>query len=395
MSKYPYLLPNLVSACILVFGIVIGILFLEETHGVLKEKPDVGTIAGRKIIAFFKRRGRDSSKFEGPNRYSSPPNSPDESQRLLVDERSDEAEGYGAFNKPVSSVRKKAKKPPAAVKAFTLPVIHLIISYGILAYHTMGFEQLFPVFLCTPPADEPPHHLFRFVGGFGLSTRTIGFILTIQGIISMTLQFLVFPPLVEYFGSLKVYRFCMIIYPVAYIIVPYLNFLPTEYSMIGVYFVLFIKILFSILAYPCNAILLTNAAPSLLVLGTINGMAASTASIFRAFGPTVTGLIYAKGLDIGVVGLAWWVNAGVCVLGGVQSLWMLPDQFDVHHPEVEAEEIDEETIGQIAAEVQIAHVGVSSTEGFMDEYGVVKRVAEEEVEHHQLELAGSYGASRS
>lgn len=397
LSEYPYLLPNVVSACVLVFGIVVGILFLEETHGVLKENPDVGVIAGRKIINFFKKwRNIGDSKYEGQNGYNSSPSSPhSESQRLLAGNGGPNvAEGYDTFNGSIAidGTQKKLKKPPPAVKAFTRPVIHLIISYGILAYHTMGFEQLFPVFLCTPPADEPPHHLFKFVGGFGLTTQSIGVILSIQGVVSMLTQFLLFPPLVEYFGSLKVYRFCMLTYPIAYIIVPYLDFLPKEYSMAGVYVVLFIKILFGVLSYPCNAILLTNAAPSLLVLGTINGIAASTASIFRAFGPTVTGLIYAKGLDMGIVGLAWWINAGVCMIGGIQTIWMTAEAFDVQHPEVESEEIDEEAVDQIATEVQIAHAGVSSTEGFVDEYQIIKKTAEEEIEQH---IVASYGASRS
>lgn len=394
LSEYPFLLPNLVSASILVLGITIGILFLEETHGVLKQKPDIGIIAGRKIVAFFTQRGISGSKYEGPNGYNSPPSSlPNESQRLLAGPGL--AEDYETFApvNPVVGAQRKLRKPPPVVKAFTPPVIHLIISYGILAYHTMGFEQLFPVFLYTPPSDEPPHHLFKFVGGFGLTTHEIGFILAVQGVVSMLSQFFLFPPLVQYFGSLNVYRFCMIAYPIAYIMVPYLDFLPKGYyGMVGIYFVVVVKILFSVHAYPCNAILLTNAAPSFLVLGAINGVAASTASIFRAFGPTITGLIYAKGLDLGMVGLAWWVNGGVCMLGGLQTLWMTADKFDVYHPEVESDEIDEEAVDHFATEVQIAHVGVSSTEGFVDEYQIVKKAAEDEIEQHQRGLAADYRA---
>ncbi|KAH8151023.1 uncharacterized protein LAJ45_04724 [Morchella importuna] len=391
LEEYPYLFPNMVSAGILVIGIIIGSLFLEETHQVLREKPDRGIIAGRKIIAFFKRSNNEKSKYEGLNGYNSPPS---ESERLIAqDGGSNDNSGYETFDNSVAQV-KKAIKPPSVEKAFTPPVVLLIVSYGILAYHTMGFEQLFPVFLSTPPADEPPHHPFKFVGGFGLSTQAIGFILSMQGLISMTAQFFLFPPIVEYFGSFKVYRFCMLVYPIGYIIVPYLDFLPAEYSMAGIYAVLVIKIILGVMAYPCNAILLTNSAPSLLVLGTINGVAASTASIFRAFGPTITGIIYSKGLDYGIVGLAWWVNAAVCVLGGIQALWMV-DGALVLHPEVEAGEMDEEAVEQMAVDVQIAHAGVSSTEGFVNEYHIVKKAAEDEIEHHQQEVAASFGTSRS
>lgn len=381
----------MVSAAILVVGIVIGILFLEETHQILREEPDPGIIAGRKIIALFKW---SCGKYEEPNGYSSPHQ---ESQRLLPESNEPNmSAGYGSLDSPVLHTQKLlVKPPPGAVKAFTPPVIHLIVSYGILAYHTMGFEQLFPVFLSTPSGERPPHHLFKFVGGFGLTIQAIGFILSMQGVVSMFTQFLLFPPIVEYFGSLKVYRFCMTLYPIAYVIVPYLDFLPEKYSMVGVYTVLCTKILFGVLAYPTNAILLTNSAPSLLVLGTINGVAASTASIFRAFGPTITGIIYSKGLDLGMVGLAWWVNALVCVIGGIQASWMTEAAFNVQHPEVESGDMDEEAVDQLAIEVQIAHAGVSSTEGYLDEYQIVKKATEDEIEHHQQELVASFGASRS
>lgn len=92
--------------------------------------------------------------------------------------------------------------------------------------------------------------------------------------------------------------------------------------MPGVYFCLFWRITAQVLAYPSNAILLTNSAPSLLVLGTINGVAASTASLCRAFGPTVSGLIHSVGLGMGYNGLAWWASGLVCVLGAIESLWM-------------------------------------------------------------------------
>ncbi|KAL7274568.1 hypothetical protein RUND412_002514 [Rhizina undulata] len=377
-EEFPYLLPNLVASVVLVVGVAIGILFLEETHEVLKHKPDVGLIAGRKLISFFKGRNAQDSKYEGLNGYWSPA-SDDRSPLLSPNEESDV---YQTFPDTASA---SGKKPPAVTTAFTRPVVLLIISYGILAYHTMGYEQLFPVFLSTPPADEPPHHLFKFVGGFGLDTQTIGFILSMQGVFSMTTQFFFFPPIVRYFGTLNVYRFCMLMYPLSYIIVPYLDFLPERFRFYGIYACLSIKITFGVLSYPCNAILLTNAVPSLLVLGAVNGMAASTASLCRAFGPTITGLIYSKGLELGVVGLAWWVNAAVCVLGGIECLYM--KELDVDGVEEEAPIVIEEgDIEAIAVEAQIAGTTVTGAP-VVDEYAIVRKVAEEQEEEGVLSVS--------
>ena len=41
-NTYPFPLPNLVCAGILIFGIIIRILFLEETHNEKKHRKDVG-----------------------------------------------------------------------------------------------------------------------------------------------------------------------------------------------------------------------------------------------------------------------------------------------------------------------------------------------------------------
>jgi hypothetical protein len=295
LEKYPFLLPNMVASIILVLGIVNGILFLEETHEVLKLKRDRGVELGKKIlVALNIEKAADQDKYEGPNGYSSPPN---ETQRLLASENTtyDSARSNGASteNADCESI---VVQPPPVTSAFTRPVVGLIISYGILAYHTMGFEQLMPVFLSTPVSEEKPHSPIWFHGGLGMTTQAIGFILSMQGIFSMVTQFFVFPPLARHFGTLNLYRFCMTTYIISYALVPYLDFLPEYLQRTGIYLLLAIKIIYGVLAYPCNAILLTNSAPSLLVLGAINGIAASCASLARAISPTVTWSVGRGGL---------------------------------------------------------------------------------------------------
>ena len=87
----------------------------------------------------------------------------------------------------------------------------------------------------------------------------------------------------------------------------------------GVYALIVLKCTYATLAYPSNAILLTNSAPTTLSLGTINGVAASTASLARACGPTISGLLYTMGLESGYSGLAWWVTGLVTIAGAYIS----------------------------------------------------------------------------
>ena len=146
--------------------------------------------------------------------------------------------------------------------------------------------------------------------------------LSVQGVYSMTAQVFLFPFVVKRFGSLKTFRFVVMSWPILYLLVPYLVFLPPHLQMTGILFCLLWRITAQVLAFPSNAILLTNSAPSSMVLGVINGVAASTASLSRAVGPTLSGLISSYGQSKGYVGLAWWAGGLIAILGAIESMWM-------------------------------------------------------------------------
>lgn len=146
--------------------------------------------------------------------------------------------------------------------------------------------------------------------------------MAVQGVYSMVAQLWLFPFLARHFGTLRIFRFVLIVWPALYLVVPYLVLLPARLQMTAAYAALISKITMHVIAFPSSAILLANAAPSHSVLGSINGVAASTASLSRAFGPTVTGLLHSKGLEWGYSGLAWWACGIVSVIGAVESFWM-------------------------------------------------------------------------
>lgn len=184
----------------------------------------------------------------------------------------------------------------------------------------MTFDQLFPVFLSTAP---PEHRLLqlplRFVDGFGLDTKTIGLVMSVQGLYSLLSNYLVVPPVTRRLGSLRLFRLLACSYFALYLVTPYLVLLPAPLRMPAVYALVVWKCTYATMAYPNNAILLANAAPSKQVLGTINGVAASTASLCRALGPTLSGLLYSVGLRSGYTGLAWWFSGLVTLVGAYLS----------------------------------------------------------------------------
>jgi hypothetical protein len=141
-ARFPYLLPNLVCTVIVTCGVIIGILFLEETHAEKKYRRDPGLEAGGKWI-ISKVTGRKDlsasrqeklvdldetvsllSEDEQPPGYRSTEGSP-----KLPSTPSPEPQDLLDLNDTGVGVCGK----PAATKAFTRQVVFNIIGYSILA----------------------------------------------------------------------------------------------------------------------------------------------------------------------------------------------------------------------------------------------------------------------
>ncbi|KAK1146963.1 hypothetical protein N8T08_002290 [Aspergillus melleus] len=320
-DSFPFLLPNVVCVVILVFGVVVGLLFLEETHPEKKYRRDPGLELGHWLVGKSGSHVQLSEDTDvktdstGKDYFDLPPpeyRSTESSPRLGPVKES------GSLSDDDDIEGQKKETP----KAFTKQVIFNIVAYGILAYHSVSFDQLMPVFLSTPKSDEEVVLPFKFTGGLGMATKTIGFMLAVQGVYSMIAQLWLFPFVVRHFGTLRTFRFVLLVWPPLYLLVPYLILLPEALQTTAVYVALICKITFHVIAFPATAILLANAAPSSKVLGSINGAAASTASLSRAFGPTVTGLLHSKGLESGFSVIAWWACGLVCIIGAIESFWM-------------------------------------------------------------------------
>jgi len=135
-EKYPYLLPNLVCTGVVLFGMIVGILFLEETHEDKKNRKDPGLEAGKWLMSFVTRR---KSMAEKASLNA-------ESSRLIADS----PPGYlsqgpapplnpvpaGEVPAQIQETAEGAPKnlsPHIKINPFTRQVVLNIISYGILA----------------------------------------------------------------------------------------------------------------------------------------------------------------------------------------------------------------------------------------------------------------------
>ena len=103
---------------------------------------------------------------------------------------------------------------------------------------------------------------------------------------------------------------------------PYLVLLPKWPRLTGLALVIIWKSIYGSLAYLAVTLLVAHSAPSLLVLGLINGVAASAASLARGIGPTMFGAIHSAALRAGYGPTAWFVAGFIAALAFVESIWL-------------------------------------------------------------------------
>lgn len=201
-----------------------------------------------------------------------------------------------------------------------------------------AFNNLWLLFLSTPrfdfndPASPSQKLPFIFTGGLGMLPQSVGFATAILGVIGMLLQFTVYPTINGRLGTAKSYQYFLSLFPLAYAFAPYISLAPSstpppdQANGVWVWFsiivVLFLQVTARTFTLPTSIILLNNCSPHPSVLGTIHGIGQSVSSAFRTIGPIFSGSWYGYGLEIGMVGFAWWLIALVSVFGCVAAIFV-------------------------------------------------------------------------
>lgn len=308
---------------LLLFSIVGGYLFLEETH------PD-------------SQPWSTAADLIPTNAETSLMATAGATEHAGADLR---AESYGTFNtveitggedwlvNSDGSRLNAAQMASESKKTFTHRVIMLVIALGIFTYHSMTYDHLLPIFLQDDVVDDPvgrysPLHV---PGGLGVSTQAVGLIMSGNGLIAMFIQAVIFPIFADWLGVWRVFLLVNFLHPIAYFIVPFLAVLPSHLLYPGIYLCLTVRNFFSILAYPVILILLKEAAPSHSVLGKINGLAASAGGACRTVAPPVAGYLYSLGGRIGFTGLAWWGSGLVAIAGSIQGCFVEREKHKKAH----------------------------------------------------------------
>ncbi|EKD15383.1 uncharacterized protein L3040_001750 [Drepanopeziza brunnea f. sp. 'multigermtubi'] len=304
-GRYPYLLPNLLCSSLLLVSMLAGYFLLEETH---PDKQPRVNLPDETYVS-------DETPLIGTaDAIKAPP----------VDLR---AETYGTFEgSDDSQWRHASKKSRGSPKIFTSQVLALIVALGIFTFHSMTYDHLLPIFLedergsmtIRAFSNNPSFNPFYVPGGLGLSIQKVGFIMSMNGIIAIIVQAVVFPLAAAACGIHRLFIMVSLLHPISYLAMPYLTYLPAKYLMFGIYTCLTIRNIPSILAYPVLLILIKQATPSPCVLGKVNGLAASAGAACRTIAPPLAGYLYTLGSRMEFTGLAWYGSAFMALLGALQ-----------------------------------------------------------------------------
>ncbi|KAK3955013.1 MFS general substrate transporter [Pseudoneurospora amorphoporcata] len=346
-THFPYAAPNILSAVFLFFAMVSVWLFLEEaslfhaSYATLDSRAmvrDRGLELGQKLRRCFSRR--DAEAFYAPLAWT------DSSAELELSPTVEEAKSSGkpAYSGPGNQkqLRRRYTQRLPFRRIFTRNVSFTLVANFLLAFHLGTFNSLWFVFLSTPVYDptkptSSPNALVRnlpfiFTGGLGLQPREVGMAMAILGVIGIGLQLGLYPWLSARLGTVKSWRFCLLFFPFAYFLVPYLSLVPSSSPppspkdgiavWVAIAGVLALQVVGRTFALPAQTILVNNCTPHPSVLGTVHGIGQSVSSFARTLGPMLCGFLYGLGLNMGVVGAVWWGLSGMAILGFLASLFV-------------------------------------------------------------------------
>lgn len=308
------------------------ILFLEETSELRKDKADPGLRVGRWVRRYiFRQTLAPGAGYAAiPDDEWAAASSSLELQSTPTSERPDlrlSTDKPGKVTRQILPFR----------RIWTRNLIVTLFAHGLLAMHVGGFNSLWFIYLSTPrfnpakphPPGFKPHGFFHFTGGLALPPPRIGLALAVLGVIGISLQLFIYPKLSHRLGTALSYRIFLALFPVSYALAPFLSRVPSwakppdgvsgPFVWVAITVVLFVQVLARTFALPCTAILINNVCPHPSVLGTVHGIGQSVSSLTRTFGPILFSWVFGRGLDMGIVGLAWWLMSSVAIVGFIAA----------------------------------------------------------------------------
>lgn len=214
-------------------------------------------------------------------------------------------------------------------RLWTRNLIFTLIAIAFYDFHLGAFANIWTLFLATPRPESK--QTSALAGGLGMPASTLGLATSILGWLGMLLQVFLYPPVHARLGTLRCFRWFLLLFAVQYFLTPYLATLPSTGASggssgglmwLGIVSILLIHTIARTMTLPASIILVNNASPHPSVLSTVHTLGQSVSAAFRTLGPIVGGWWYGASLEYGMVGPSWWAVAAVAGLGWTVALMM-------------------------------------------------------------------------
>ncbi|KAK5942037.1 hypothetical protein PMZ80_005990 [Knufia obscura] len=323
-NRYPYLLPNLMSALVLVVDFAICAIWLEES---LEEAQDLPPLK-RRVKSLFAYLWQFTSSARRPTYLRKGSKKARRHADDSDDEHASDNESDGALPQIIPGAGDELKTKDVLNR----DTILLLITYLIFQLSNISFNSLYPVFA---QADPPT--------GRNLDPEEIGLSLAFAGAVTIVFQVGLFGKLRDRMGNRWAYRTGLGLFVVAYFLMPFVGYKkegqgsPSLSSGMGwlwteIGFVLLIKTVAAVGGLTSALLLITNSAPNHHVLGALNGLAQTLSAAGRAVGPFFAGGLFTVATKVRPKGeaLAFGVFGGIAFIGFLLS-------FGIRSSDLEAE----------------------------------------------------------
>lgn len=318
--RYPYALPSIFNGIVLAVCLVLAALWLRESLPEKEMGRDLRLLISSSVPGFVRRKilrkvdaGYTAVQVE-------------EGDVLTAD-----VPITGTTSDAPTPTHTRSKLSQSYFsELWTRPLLKTLLAFGMLPLHNATFLHIFPVFLSMPATSSEHPTLFHFTGGLGLASPIVGLYLATFGICGILLQLFIYPRIQKRIGNLGVFRLANSIFPIAYVFAPYLSLLADHKTgkWFAVAAVLFSQVMARTMAIPSSVILLTEAAPRRSVLGTVHGAGNTLSALASAIGPMIGGMLLARGIDAGAVGIVWWCWILVVALAALAWSFVLQPSND-------------------------------------------------------------------
>jgi len=218
-------------------------------------------------------------------------------------------------------------KLPIPLRDLFVPsIIYPVACYAVLGYLDISAKSLLPLFFSTPIT----------YGGLSLSPSSIGAWLGFLGLIDGTFQLLFLAKLVEWMGPKRLFCNAILCYVPLVLLFPLMSWIVQTRGVVDAWIYVclaaqLVLIVFWDVAFACVFMFITASAPSKNVLGSINGMGQTSASIARAIGPAMATSMYAFSKEHHILGghaaFVWLVLLAALFSWFIPS--SIPDEFHV------------------------------------------------------------------